>query len=125
MKLVHRVYSVLMLNLVFGGMLLLLHFGQGQLQVVDVLLELRAFVFQLPLLGRQLSVDLLLVLQSLGRLFEFGLQLDLAFDETLTSLLSIVQRLVSLVVNDGEKRRNVSAFVVNEQAGEKGSLCHC
>ena len=108
MNLVHRVYSVLMLNLVFGGMLLLLHFGQGQLQVVDVLLELRAFVFQLPLLGGQLRVDLLLVLQSFGCLFELGLQLDLAFDETLASLLCIVQSLVSLVVKRNEIRKRVS-----------------
>lgn len=72
-------------------MLLLLHFGQGELQVINVLLQLRALILQLPLLGSQLSIHLLLVLQPLGRLFEFGLQLDLALDEPLTPFLSIVQ----------------------------------
>jgi len=83
------------LHLVFSGMFLLLHFGQGQLQVIDVLLELRAFVLQLPLLGGQFSVDLLLILQSLSGLFELCLQLDLTFNKTLASLLSIIQSLVS------------------------------
>ena len=103
-----------MLNLVFSGVFLLLHFGQGELQVIDVLLELRAFVLQLPLLGGQLSIDLLLVLQSLGRLFELCFQLDLTFNKTLTSLLSIVQSLVSLVVNEKDKSGNMSAFVLSE-----------
>ena len=72
-------------------MLLLLHFGQGKLQIVDVLLQLRALILQLPLLGCQLSIHLLFILQPLSCLFEFGLQLDLALDQTLTSLLSIIQ----------------------------------
>lgn len=67
-------------DLVFCGVFLLLHFGQGNLQVINVLLKLRTFIFELPLLGGQLGSDLLLVLQSLGHLFEFGLQLDLALD---------------------------------------------
>jgi len=70
-------------------MLLLLHFGQGELQVINIFLQLRAFVLQFPLLGRQFSIDFLLILQSLACLFEFGLELDLAFNETFTSLLSI------------------------------------
>ena len=90
----------IMLNLVLSGVLFFLHFGQGELQVIDVLLELRAFVLQLPLLGGQLSVDLLLILQSLCGLFELCLQLDLTFNKTLASLLSIIQSLVSLVVNE-------------------------
>merc|ERR1719357_2036750 len=78
-------------NLVLGGMFLLLHFGQGKLKIINVLLQLRALIFQLPLLGCQLSIHLLLILQPLGSLFEFGLQLDLSLDETLASLLSIIQ----------------------------------
>lgn len=70
-------------------MFLLLHFGQGELQVVNVFLQFRAFVLQFPLLGSQFSIDFLLILQSLACLFEFGLELDLAFNETFTSLLSI------------------------------------
>ena len=101
-----------MLNLVLSGVLFFFHFGQGQLQVIDVLLELRAFVFQLPLLGGQLSVDLLLVLQPLGRLFELGLQLDLTFNKTLASLLGIVQSLVSLVVNETMSEGNMSAIEI-------------
>ena len=93
----------MILNLVFSGVFLLLHFGQGQLQVIDILLELRAFIFQLPLLGGQLSVHFLLVLQSLGGLFDLCLQLDLTFNKTLTSLLSIIQSLITLVVNGKDK----------------------
>lgn len=78
-------------------MLLLLHFGQGELQVINVLLQLRALILQLPLLGSQLSIDLLLILQPLGRLFELGLLLDLALDEPLAPFLSIVQTLSFLV----------------------------
>ena len=92
-----------MLNLVFSGVFLLLHFGQGELQVIDVLLELRAFVLQLPLLGSEFCIDLLLILQSLRRLFELCLQLDLTFNKTFTSLLSIIQSLVPLVVNEKDK----------------------
>lgn len=72
-------------------MFLLLYFSQGNLQVVDILFKLRAFVLQLPLLGRQLSVHLLLVLQPLGHLFEFGLQLDFALDQSFTSFLCITK----------------------------------
>ena len=93
----------IMLYLVFSGVFLLLHFGQGQLQVIDVLLELRAFIFQLPLLGGQLSVHFLLVLQSLCRLLDLCLQLDLTFNKTLASLLCIVQCLITLVVNGKDK----------------------
>ena len=70
-------------------MFLLFHFGQGKLQVINILLELRAFILQLSLLGSELSIDFLLIFQSLSYLFEFGLQLDLTLDKTLTSLLSI------------------------------------
>ena len=89
--------------LVFSGVFLLLHFSQGELQVIDVLLELRAFIFQLPLLGSQLSIHFLLILQSLSSLFELGLQLDLTFNKTLASLLCIVQCLITLVVNGKDK----------------------
>jgi hypothetical protein len=82
--------------------LLLLHFGQGELQVINILLQLRTLILQLPLLGSQLSIDLLLILQPLGRLFEFGLLLDLALDEPLTPFLSIVQTL-SFLVSEQEK----------------------
>ena len=103
-----------MLNLVFSGVFLLLHFSQGELQVINVLLELRAFILQLPLLGGQFSIDLLLVLQSLGRLFELGLQLDLTFNKTFTSLLSVIQSLVSLVVSEKDKWGNISVFVLGQ-----------
>ena len=80
-----------MLNLVLSGVFLLLHFGQGELQVINVLLELRAFILQLSLLGSKLSIDLLFILQPLSCLLEFGLQLNLTLDKTLASLLSIGQ----------------------------------
>lgn len=67
-------------DLVLCGMFLLLHFGQGKLQVINILLELRAFVLQLSFLGSELSIDFLFVLQSFCRLLEFGLQLYLALD---------------------------------------------
>ena len=76
-------------NLVFCGMFLLLHFSQGELQVINVLLQLRAFILQLPLLGSQLSIDFLLILQSLSCFFEFGLKLDLALNKPFTPFLSI------------------------------------
>jgi hypothetical protein len=91
--------------------LLLLHFGQGELQVINVLLQLRALIFQLPLLGSQLSIDLLLILQPLGRLFEFGLQLDLALDEPLTPFLSIVQTLSFLVSEQEKKIISLTSFM--------------
>lgn len=77
-------------------MLLLLHFGQGKLQIINILLEFRAFILQLPLLGCELSVDFFFILKPLGGLLEFGLQLNLALDETLTPLLSICQILTFL-----------------------------
>ena len=72
-------------------MFLLLHFGQGKLKVINVLLELRAFIFQFPLLGSQLSIDFLLILKPLSYLFDFGLQLDLTLDKSFTPLFSIIQ----------------------------------
>ena len=90
-KLMMLVSADILTNLVLSGMFLLLHFGQGELQVINVLLELRAFILQFPLLGSQLSVYLLLILQSLSCLLDFGLQLDLTLDESLTPLLSIIQ----------------------------------
>ena len=77
-------------------MFLLLHFGQGQLQIINVLLELRALILQFPLLGSQLSIDFLFILQSLGCLLEFSLKLDLTLDQTLTPLLSIIESLRAL-----------------------------
>lgn len=82
-------YIVIFTNLVLSGMFLLFHFGQGQLQVVNVFLQLRALILQLPLLCSQLSIDFLLILQSLSRLFGFGLKLDFCFNEPLTPLLCI------------------------------------
>ena len=79
-------------------MFLLLHFSQGEFQIINVLLQLRALILQFPLLGRQLSIDFLLILQSLSCLFEFGLKLDLALDEPLTPFLSISQILRFLSV---------------------------
>lgn len=78
-------------HLVLRGMLLFLHFGQGQLQVVNVSFEGGAFVFQVPLLGNQFRIHLLLLFQPLVQLLHLGLQLNLAFDESLTPLLSIHQ----------------------------------
>lgn len=76
-------------HLVLSGMFLLLHFGQGKLQVINILLELRTFILQLSLLASELSIDFLFIFQSLSCLFEFGLQLNLTLDESFTSLLSI------------------------------------
>ena len=72
-------------------MFLLLHFDQGKLQIINVLLKLRAFIFKFPLLGSQLSIYLLLILQSLSCLFKFGLQLNLTLDESFTPFFSIIQ----------------------------------
>ena len=72
-------------------MFLLFHLGQRELQVVNVFLQLGAFVLQLPLLCSQLTINFLLVLQSLRRLFDFGLELDLCFNEPLTPFLSICE----------------------------------
>lgn len=55
-------------------MFFLLHFGQGELQVIYVFLQLGALVFQLPLLGSELSVQVLLFFQSFAEFFGFGLQ---------------------------------------------------
>ena len=77
--------------LVLYGVLLLLHLGQSELQVIDVLLQLGALVLQLPLLGGQLSAHLLLVLQPLGQLLQLGLHLDLALDQALAALLRVQQ----------------------------------
>lgn len=76
-------------NLVLSGMFLLLHFGQGKLQVINILLELRAFILQLSLLCSELSIDFLFILQSFSCLLEFCFQLNLALDKSLTSFLSI------------------------------------
>jgi len=70
-------------------MFLLLHFSQGELQVIKIFLQLRALVLQFPLLGCQFSIDFFLILQSLSCLFEFSFKLDFAFNQTLTPLLSI------------------------------------
>lgn len=70
-------------------MFLLFHFGQGKFQVVDVLLQLGAFVLQLSLLACQLGIDFFFILESLSCLLQFCLQLNLALDKTFTSFLSI------------------------------------
>lgn len=88
-------------HLVLGGMLLLFHFRQGQLQVVDVPFERQAFIFQGPLLCHQLRVDLFFLFQSLVQLLDFGFQLDLAFDEPLTALLRVDQVFCFLKEPDG------------------------
>lgn len=88
-------------------MFFFLHFSQGELQVVNVFLQLRAFILQLPLLGSQLSVYFLLILQSLSCLFELGLKLDFAFDESLTPLLSIREVFTFLYL----KKSSVSVFI--------------
>ena len=81
--------NLMLTNLVLSGMFLLLHFGQGKFQVINIFLELGAFILQLSFLGSKLSIDFLFIFQSLSCLFEFGLKLDLALDQSLTSLLSI------------------------------------
>lgn len=82
---------LLVTDLVLSGVFLLLNFGQCKLQVINILLELRAFILQLSLLGGELSIDFLFILQPLSCFLEFGLQLNLTLDKTFTSLLSIRQ----------------------------------
>ena len=83
------VHVLIFTNLVLSGMFLFLHFSQGKLQVINILLELRAFVLQLSLFGSEFSIDFFFIFQSLSCLFEFGLQLNFALDESLTSFFSI------------------------------------
>ncbi len=78
-------------NLILSGMFLLFHFGQCELQVIDVFLQLRALVLQLPLLCSQLCIYFLLILQSLRRLFDFGFKLDFCLNEPLTPFLCITE----------------------------------
>ncbi|TRY83614.1 hypothetical protein DNTS_022097, partial [Danionella cerebrum] len=61
----------------------------GELQIINVFLQLRALILQFPLLSCELSIDFFLILQSLSCLFELSLELDFALDQTLTPLLSI------------------------------------
>lgn len=82
-------------------MFLLLHFGQGDLQVVDVLLELGALVLQLALLGEHVGVHLLLVLQPLHQFLHFGLQLDLGLDEQVAAVLCVGQIVLLLLEGRG------------------------
>jgi len=90
------VLSGMFLFLHFGRMFLFLHFGQSELKIINVLLELRAFILQLSFLCNQLCIHLLFILQSLSQLLDFGLKLDLALDQTLTSLLSIYKIILLL-----------------------------
>jgi len=83
-------------NLVLSGMFLFLHFGQSELKIINVLFELRAFILQFSFLCNQLCIHLLFILQSLSQLLDFGLKLDLALDQTLTSLLSIYKIILLL-----------------------------
>lgn len=77
-------------------MFFLLHFGQGELQVIYVFLQLGALVFQLPLLGSELSIQVLLFFQSFAEFFGFGLQQNLVFDQSLASFLCVCQTLTFL-----------------------------
>ena len=77
-------------------MFLLFHFGQGELQVINVFLQLRALVLQFPFLGSHLSIELLLILQPFSCLFEFGFKLDLTLNESLTPFLGIIEALTFL-----------------------------
>lgn len=83
-------------HLVFNSMFFLLHFGQGELQVIYVFLQLGALVFQLPLLGSELSIHILFFFQSFGEFFGFGLQQNLVFNQPLASFLCICQTLAFL-----------------------------
>lgn len=92
--------SLLYPCLVLGGVFLLFHFSQSGLQVVDVSLQLGALVLQLALLGENIRADLLLVLQPLRDLLQFGVQLDLSFDEQLTAFLGICKIVLLLKKQD-------------------------
>lgn len=85
--------------LVLNGMLLLLHLGQGDLQVVDVLLELGTLVLQLAFLGEDAGADLLLILQTLRQLLHFALQRQLGFDQEVAAVLRICEVVLFLRVN--------------------------
>ena len=77
--------------LVLCGVFLLLNLGQCQLKVIYVFLQFGTFVLQFPLLGRQLSIDLFLILSSLSHLLDFGLEVDFGFDQLVTPFLCISQ----------------------------------
>lgn len=86
-------------HLVLNGMLLLLHLGQGDLQVINVLLELRTLIFQLALLGEDAGTDLLLVLQALHQLLHFALQSQLGFDQEVAAVFRVCKVVLFLKVN--------------------------
>ena len=77
--------------LILRGVLLLLNLGQSQLKVIYVFLQFRTFVLQFPLLGRQLSIHLFLILSSLCHFLDLSLQLELGFNQLITSFLCIQQ----------------------------------
>ena len=77
--------------LVLCGVFLLLNLGQCQLKVIYVFLQFGTFVLQFLLLGRQLSIDLFLILSSLSHLLDLCLQLDFVFNQLLTPFLCISQ----------------------------------
>lgn len=90
-------------HLVLRAMSLLLHLGQGDLQVVDILLQLCTLILQLAFIGSQAGVHLLLIFQSLHQLFDLGLQLQLGLDQQVTAVFCIRQ--VVLLLRSGVTQR--------------------
>ena len=102
--------------LILCGVLLLLNLGQGQLKVIYVFLQFRTFVLQFPLLGRQLSIDLFLILGSLSHLLDLSLQLDFGFDQLVTSFLCISQALSFLELKAKSKLGSKNEVLYNDNS---------
>lgn len=82
--------------LIFSSMLLFLYFCKCYFKIINIFLELRAFIFQFSLFGCQFRIHLFLILNSLCQLFDFGFQLNLGFNQQVASLLSICQSVLLL-----------------------------
>ncbi len=111
-------------DLVLSGVFLFLHFGQSELKIINVLLQLRTFILKLSFLGSQLSIHFFFILQSLSQLFGFSLKLDLAFDQTLTSLLSIY-KIVLLLLERKNKYICICKYICCQSIKKMNRINHC
>lgn len=84
-------------------MFLFLNFCKSYFKIINIFLELRALIFQFSLLGSQLRIHLFLILNPLCQLFDFGLQLNLGFNQQVASFLSICQSVLLLVRKEEDK----------------------
>lgn len=96
--------------LVFSRMFLFLYFCKCYFKIINILLELRALIFQFSLLRSQLRIHLLLILNPLCQFFDFGFQLNLGFNQQVTTFLSICQSVLLLVWHKEEDTNDCLAF---------------